>query len=55
MTQHALAGGGIGVGVDESADAGIVIPGLEIVEPGLSVVGIAAKSKRAYFIYKKEN
>ena len=37
-----MASAGIGVGVDESAQFGIVITGLEIVERGLSVVDIAA-------------
>ena len=43
MAQSALAGRGIGVGIDESADAGIVVTGLEIVERGLGVVVLAAK------------
>ena len=40
MPQDALAGGGVGIGIDESAQFGIIIPGLEIVEPGLSVLGL---------------
>ena len=44
VTQDTLAGGGIGVGIDEPGYSGIIIPGLEIVEPGLSVVNIALAS-----------
>ena len=34
-SQEALSGGGIGVRVDESDDSGIVVTGLEIIDPGL--------------------
>ena len=47
IAKYALAGGGVGVGVDESAQFGIVITGLEVVERGLSVVDIATLSKSA--------
>jgi len=31
-----LAGGGVGVGVEEAAELGIVVAGLEVIEPGVS-------------------
>ena len=34
IAQHALAGGGICVGVEEAAPGGVVITALEIIEPG---------------------
>ena len=42
IAEEALAGGGVGVGVDESADGGVVVAGLEVIEPGFGVVDIAA-------------
>jgi len=33
-----LTGGGVGVGVDEAAQLGIVVAGLEVIEPGVSTV-----------------
>ena len=39
---NSLAGGGVGVSIDESTDSGIVISALEIIEPGLGIVVIAA-------------
>ena len=46
MAEDALAGGGVGVCVDESADGGVVITGLEVIEPGflLRVIALMAKS-----------
>ena len=46
MPQEALTGGGVGVCVDESADGGVVITGLEVIEPGflLRAIGLMAKS-----------
>ena len=41
MADNALSGGGIGIGVDESTNSWIVISGLEIIEPGLSIVVVA--------------
>ena len=37
-----MAGGGKGVGVKESAEFGIVITGLEVIEFGFSVLGLTA-------------
>ena len=36
MAEEALAGGGVGVGVYKAAGGGIVVAGLEIIEPGIS-------------------
>ena len=33
-----MAGGGVGVGVDEAAEFGIVVAGLEVIEPGVSTL-----------------
>ena len=40
IAQHALSGGGVGICIDESAQFGIVIAGLEVIEGGFSVVNI---------------
>jgi len=42
MTEDALAGGGVGVGIYEAAGGGVVIAGLEVIEAGFGVVDIAA-------------
>ena len=42
MPEDALAGAYKGISIEESADCGIVISGLEIIEPGLGIVIIAA-------------
>ena len=44
IAQEALAGGGVGVGIEESAQFRIVISGLQIVELSLSVVYVATTS-----------
>ena len=36
MADNTLAGGGVGVGVYEAAELGIVVAGLEIIELGVS-------------------
>ena len=41
MADNSLTGGGVGVGVDESTNGGIVITGLQIIEPGIVVVAVA--------------
>ena len=41
VTQEALSGRSKGIRIDEPANAGIVISGLEIVEPGFSEVAVA--------------
>ena len=46
--EDTLAGGGVGISIDESTDSGIVISGLEIIEPGLYfLVG----AKRPFLIF----
>jgi len=50
MADDALAGGGVGVGVEEAAELGIVVAGLEVIEPGvasaiLTVLGLDASPK----------
>lgn len=42
IAKDTLSSGSISIRVDESADFGIVIAGLEVVEPGLSVLGLTA-------------
>ena len=49
MAEEALAGGGVGVGVDESADGGVVITGLEVIEPGFLLRAIALMAKSGAF------
>ena len=41
IAQQALAGGGEGVRIDESSEAGIVIAGLEVVQAGFGVPDVA--------------
>ena len=41
VTQEALASRSEGICVDKSADAGIVITALEVVEPGFSGIAVA--------------
>ena len=40
IAEDALTGAGVGISVDEPAYFGIVITGLEVVERGLSVLGL---------------
>jgi len=35
VAEEVLAGGGVGIGIEEAANLGIVISGLQIIEPGL--------------------
>ena len=42
IAEDALTGAGVGIGIDESAQFGIVITGLEVVERGLSVLRLSA-------------
>ena len=42
IAEDALTGGDEGVGVDEAADLGIIITALQVIEPGISVVLVAA-------------
>ena len=36
MADDSLAGGGVGVGVDEAGKLGVVVAGLEVIEPGVA-------------------
>ena len=38
MPEDAQAGGSEVIGIDESADLGVIIAGLQVIEPGFSVV-----------------
>ena len=49
MADNSLTGGGVGVGVDESADGGVVITGLEVIEPGFLLRAIALMAKSGAF------
>ena len=40
-SQHSLAGGGVGVGVQESAGGGVIIAGLEVIKASFAVVVVA--------------
>ena len=42
MADNSLAGGGVGVGVEEAAGGRVVISALQIIEPGIGVVVVAA-------------
>ena len=42
VAQQTLAGGGEDICIDESTNLRIIIPGLEVVEPGFSIVVVAA-------------
>ena len=44
--EDALAGGGIGVGVEEAAQLGVVVAGLEVVQTGIGIVIIGSVAKR---------
>ena len=42
MANNALAGGGVGVGVQEAAKLGVVVAGLEVVQTGIGVIVVGA-------------
>ena len=44
IAKDALAGGDEGDSVDKSADCGVVITGLQVIEPGIGVVLVAARA-----------
>ena len=44
IAQQALAGRREGIGIDKSADLGIIITALEVIEAGLLVANIAAET-----------
>ena len=49
IAEEALAGGGVGVGVYEAAGGGVVVAGLEIIEPGILDRVIALRAKNTAF------
>ena len=49
VAENALPGGGICVRINKSTDRGIIKSGLEIIEPGLSIVELATRRKLARF------
>ena len=46
-------GGGIGVGVDEAADCGVVVARLEVVQAGVAVIDVATVTQGVYVAYKR--
>ena len=55
ITQNTLSGAGVGIRIDESAQFGIVIARLEIVERGLSVLGLSAMPIHTLYTHTKPN
>ena len=55
MPQEALAGGGVGVGVDESADGGVVIAGLEVIQGGFYLYLRTIRPKLGHFFTGFDN
>ena len=53
IAQDALAGGGVGIGIDESAQFGIVVTGLEVVERGLGVLVLSTMPYYAIYTHTK--
>ena len=51
--QDALAGGGVGISIDESGHLGIVITGLEVVERSLGVLELVARPIFSFLSPKK--
>jgi uncharacterized protein (DUF849 family) len=53
IAQDALAGGGVGVGIDEPAQFGIIITGLEVVERSFGVLELVARPIFSFLSPKK--
>ena len=51
ITQNTLSGAGVGICIDESAQFGIIISGLEIVERGLSILGLTARTIYSHYVF----
>ena len=49
LTELTITGAGVGISIEESAQFGIVIAGLEVVERGLSILGLLAFSFLAHY------
>ena len=43
VTQNTLTGGNKGIGVEESAEFGIIVPGLQVIEAAVSVVHLTPR------------
>ena len=54
LTELTITGACVGVGIDESAQLGIVITGLEVVEGGFSVLGLSMQCLRWFRLYPDE-
>ena len=46
MAKHALTGGDVDICVDKASGLGVIVAGLEVVQPGLRVVHIAPVAER---------
>ena len=55
IAQNALSSGSISIGVEEAAQVGVVIPGLEVVETGFSVLRLTAMPGYALDTHTKPN
>ena len=49
VSQDALVGGRECVGIEESAYAGVVVPGLEVIEFGFAIVDVTASPEKYSF------
>lgn len=48
-SSNTLAGRNEGIGIDKSTDGGVVISGLQVIEPGIGIVVVAAvRGRTAY-------
>ena len=54
IAKNTLSGAGVGIGIDESAQFGIVITGVEVVEFRLSVLGLSMQCLRWFRLYPDE-
>ena len=54
VAEDALTGGNESIDIDESADRGVVISTLEIVETRLGVVQLASSAKRRLFQHPRK-
>ena len=55
VANKALAGGGVGICVDEAADLGIIVTGLEVIELGISVVALATDPKNSLSVQENSS
>ena len=50
-----MAGGDEGIGIEEAAEIGVVISGLEVIESGFSVLPLAIGVNSPYSVPSKES